>query len=149
MELRFRSDNEEFLAANSADKINVAGMHRIGDLVEELVTKLAEMPQRPQYVKVSSQGRDPGRFAGMPRLGFRPGNYGEEDGGVLVGGVLDGGAAAKAGIKEGDRITAIGGKPVRNMSAYMTVMSAQQKGKPMEITLQRAGQNLTITLTPD
>jgi hypothetical protein len=146
----FTEDHEDYhRPSDTADKINVPGMHRIGDLVEDLAIQLAQAPERPQYVKISSQARDPGRFAGMPRLGFRPGNYGEEDGGVLVGGVLDGGAAAKAGIKDGDRIIAIGGKAVKNMAAYMSVMSAQQKGKPLEISLQRGGQNLTLTVTPD
>ena len=124
----FTDDHEDYhRPSDTSEKINVSGMHRIADLVEELVTKLATAPDRPQFVKVSSQRSDPGRFSGMPRLGFRPGNYGEEDGGVLVGGVLDGGAAAKAGIKEGDRIVSIGGKTVKNMTAYMSVMALNRK----------------------
>ena len=63
--------------------------------------------------------------------------------------MLDGGAAAKGGIKDGDRIVSIGGKTVKNMTAYMSVMSAQKKGKPLEISLQRGGQTLTMTVTPD
>jgi hypothetical protein len=146
----FTDDHEDYhRPSDTSDKINVSGMHRIADLVQDLVTNLATAPDRPQFVKVSSQRSDPGRFSGMPRLGFRPGNYGEEDGGVLVGGVLDGGAAAKGGIKEGDRIVSIGGKTVKNMTAYMSVMSAQKKGKPLEISLQRGGQTLTVTVTPD
>ena len=57
----FTDDHEDYhRPSDTSDKINVIGMHRIADLVEELVTKLATAPERPQFVKVSSQRSDPG-----------------------------------------------------------------------------------------
>lgn len=147
----FTEDHPDYhRPSDTADKINVTGMRRVTDLVDELVTRLAAMPDRPQYVKVSGGGSgDPVRRSGMPRLGFQPGNYGESEGGVEVGGVIEGGAAARAGIREGDHIVAIAGKPTANMSAYMNVMAAQKKGQPVEVTVERGGKRLTVTATPE
>jgi hypothetical protein len=146
----FTDDHDDYhKPTDTADKINVAGMNRVADMVQELVTRLEGTSERPRYVKVKGDSGDFGRYQGMPRLGFRPGNYGETDGGVLVGGLIEGGAAARAGLKEGDRIIAIAGKPVTNMMTYMNLMAAQKKGKPLEITVSRDGNKLTMAATPD
>src|SRR5262249_4156259 len=92
---------------DTSDKINVRGMRRIADLSEDTINHLATVPERPQYVKVASPSMSPG--ASGPTLGIRP-DYGDDDEGVLVGGVAEGRPAEKAGIKAGDRIVEIGGK---------------------------------------
>src|SRR5262249_44791306 len=57
----FTNDHEDYhRPSDTSDKINVSGMHRIADLVDDVVTKLATAPDRPQFVKVSSQRSDPG-----------------------------------------------------------------------------------------
>ena len=84
-----------------------------------------------------------------PRLGIRPGNYESEDGGVLVDGVTPGGAAEKGGVKDGDVIVEIGGKPVKNIGGYMTAMSGQKAGTATEIIVMRKGQKVTLKVTPE
>jgi S1-C subfamily serine protease len=82
-------------------------------------------------------------------LGIRPGNYETEDGGVLVDGVSPGGAAEKGGVKDGDVIVEIGGKPVKNIGTYMTAMSGQKPGTQIEIVVMRKGQKVTLKVTPE
>ncbi|MCS6852191.1 MAG: M28 family peptidase, partial [Gemmataceae bacterium] len=77
--------------SDTADKINVAGMRRIADLVEEVARELATVRERPQYVKVAGGGRD-GVVSNIPRIGIRP-SYSDTDPGVLLAGVLEGGPA--------------------------------------------------------
>jgi Zn-dependent M28 family amino/carboxypeptidase len=145
----FTDDHEDYhRPSDTAEKINIAGMKLVADMVEILVSRLDEVPERPSYVKTGRSG-DTARYEGMPRLGFRPGNYGESEGGVLVGGVIEGGAAARAGIKDGDRIVSIAGKTVENMSGYMNAMAAQTKGKPLEVGILRDGKKLSLTVVPD
>jgi hypothetical protein len=145
----FTGDHKDYhRPSDTADKINVPGMRRVADLVQDVVVELAQAPKRPEYVKAASDAADQVRYDDMPRLGFRPGSYGEEDGGVLVGGLSAGGAAEKAGIKEGDRIIEIAGKPVKNMSSYMVLMAAQKKGAELEIGVLRDGKKLTLKATP-
>jgi hypothetical protein len=145
----FTGDHKDYhRPSDTADKINVPGMRRVADLVQDVVVELAREPKRPEYVKVASDTNDQVRYDDIPRLGFRPGSYGEEDGGVLVGGLSPGGAAEQAGVKEGDRIVEIAGKPVKNMSSYMVLMAAQKKGQVLEIGVLREGKKLALKVKP-
>jgi regulator of sigma E protease len=67
---------------------------------------------------------------------------------VVVGRVLEGSAAEKAGIKAGDHITQIDGvtNPVWEQAMIRELMAG---GQPLEITVQRGEQTLPITVRPD
>jgi S1-C subfamily serine protease len=84
----------------------------------------------------------------VPRIGIRPA-YGDSEEGVLLDGVSDGGPAAKAGLKEGDRIVEVGGKPAKNLEGYMTLIRNVKKGEPVELTVLREGKKLSIKVTPE
>jgi S1-C subfamily serine protease len=75
-------------------------------------------------------------------------NYATEKEGVLVGGVADGGPAAKAGIKAGDQIVEVAGSAVPNIETYMTVMGRQQRGRALDITIMRDGKKLNLKVVP-
>lgn len=126
---------------DTADKINVPGMRRVTDLVAEVVAQLAEVKERPAYVKVASSDIHAGPSG--PRLGIRP-DYGDDKEGVLVGGVSDGAPAAKAGLKDGDRITSLGGTPVKNLTHYMELMAKFKKGDTVEVGILRAEKKMTV-----
>jgi S1-C subfamily serine protease len=78
-----------------------------------------------------------------PRLGVIP-NYADENDGVLLDGVSENGPAAKAGLKAGDRIISLGGKPVRNVNSYMVLMGTQKKGDTLEVVVTRKGEKVTL-----
>ena len=84
----------------------------------------------------------------VPRIGFMPGNYDEEADGVLVGSVTKDGPAEKGGMKDGDRIIAVNGEPIKNMTSYMTVMGKHKAKQPVEITVDRKGEKVKLTVTP-
>jgi hypothetical protein len=133
--------------SDTADKINVPGMRRIAGLVEDLALQLAQNSERPKYQYVApSHGPGVGTMK-IPRLEFMP-NYEEDGTGVLIGGVTPGGAAAKAGLKGGDRIVGIAGRPITDMTSYMSVMSRQRRGQAVEIEIVRDGKKLKMTVTP-
>src|SRR5207253_9227294 len=129
---------------DTADKINVAGMRRIADYTEDLVEYLRTVAERPPYIKVaSSSPGSPGRASG-PRLGIRP-SYSDDKEGVLLDGGSGGGPAAKAGLREGDRIIEVAGKPIKNLETYMVVLGASyKKGEPVELGVLREGKKMTI-----
>ena len=136
------------LPSDTADKINVPGMARVVDITEGLISRLAGEKSRPEYVRVASDFQ-PSPTKGMPRLGVMP-SY-EDSGdvpGLLIDGVSDGGPAAKAGLKTGDRIVEIGGRPVTNINTYMVLMSQQQRGRAVEIRVLRNGKRETFQVTP-
>ena len=75
-------------------------------------------------------------------------DYTEGKEGVLVDGLADGGPAAKGGLKVGDRIVAIAGKPVGNINTYMVIMAQQKAGQPVDVVVIRGDKKLTLKVTP-
>ena len=65
-----------------------------------------------------------------------------------ISGVMPGGAAEAAGLKKGDKITAIAGKPVKNVQDYMAAMSGLKRGEPVELSISRDGKPLKIKASP-
>jgi hypothetical protein len=118
---------------DTAEKLNLVGMRKIADLVENVVDQLRTVPERPDYIKVAATPM--GGPAG-PRIGIRP-DYGDAEEGVLLSGVVEDGPAAKAGLKGGDRIIEVGGKPARNLETYMVLMGRYKKGDEIELTIVR------------
>jgi membrane-associated protease RseP (regulator of RpoE activity) len=56
--------------------------------------------------------------------------------------------AKSAGIKPGDKIIAIDGKPVHNWTQLGTAIRAQSARQKMAVTVERDGQTLTLHATP-
>jgi putative serine protease PepD len=84
-----------------------------------------------------------------PRLGVIP-DYAYSGGdGLRLDSVADDGPAAKAGLKAGDRIVDVAGKPVKNITTYQEAMAAQKKGDSIDVTVVRDGKNQTIKVKLD
>ncbi|HLJ97071.1 MAG TPA: M28 family peptidase [Gemmataceae bacterium] len=130
---------------DTADKINVPGMARVTDLVEDVAADLATVPDRPKFVKVPRKPGSGMRMRG-PSLGIMP-EYGAEGDGVLVSGVLEGRPAAKAGLQQGDRIVELAGKTVKNLEGYMALMAGHKGGDVLEVGILRDGKKLTLKVT--
>jgi Zn-dependent M28 family amino/carboxypeptidase len=143
----FTDDHPDYhRPSDTAEKINVAGMERVLDMAADVITDLAAAQERPRYVKLAtSSNAAPGDF---PKVGIRP-SYGDDKEGVLLDGVSDGGPAARAGLKAGDRIVDLGGRTIKNLEAYMTLIRAHKKGEPIEFGVLRDGKKITIKVTPE
>lgn len=57
-------------------------------------------------------------------------------------------AAAKAGLRTGDRVVEIAGSPVQRFSDLQRVVG-QSPGKPLEFVIDRDGKSLTFSITPE
>ncbi len=69
-------------------------------------------------------------------------------GGVIITGVLQNGPAAQGGIRPGDVITAVDGKPVSNVSQLLTAVAALKPGAPAPLTVLRGNGPVEIAVTP-
>ena len=80
-----------------------------------------------------------GGLTGMP--------LGEKEA-VQIGWVAEDGAGAIAGLMPGDTLVAINGAPIRHWSTFQTrvLMSA---GKDLELFVERDGNPVTLSITPD
>ena len=66
----------------------------------------------------------------------------------VIGGVVEGGAAAEAGVQPGDRIVTIDGRPVERFEDIQTIVLLAN-GAPMELGISREGaEPQVITVTP-
>jgi len=68
--------------------------------------------------------------------------------GVIVTGVLQGGPAAKAGVKPGDIITRVAGQDIGNVSELLTRIAALTPGKQAKIDVMRRNDALTLDVVP-
>jgi serine protease Do len=76
------------------------------------------------------------------RLGVK-----EDDGGVLVTEVFAKSPSEKGGVKEGDVITAVAGKPVKDSRELQTVVAGLPTGKPVDVTVVRDAQPKVLQVT--
>lgn len=95
---------------------------------------------KPILPELLAQGRRSG--AARPWLGIHTAEF---RGRLLVVDVTDDGPAAKAGIKEGDAIAAVGGTPVTELADfYRAVWSAGPAGTAIPLTLRRDGERVDV-----
>ena len=69
-------------------------------------------------------------------------------GGVIITGVLQNGPAAQGGIRPGDVIMAVDGRPVRNVSQLLTAVAALKPGTPAPLRVLRGEGPVDIAVTP-
>src|SRR5258706_16019402 len=67
--------------------------------------------------------------------------------GALIAGVLRGGPADKAGVKPGDVLTEVEGRPVVDPTSMLNLIAALAPGRPAKMKLKRAGQDVDATIT--
>jgi serine protease Do len=67
--------------------------------------------------------------------------------GVVVGDVVEGGPAEKAGLKTGDVIQAVGGKPVTDVRGLQRLVAAIRPGTQVEVKVNRKGKAVALNVT--
>jgi serine protease DegQ len=66
--------------------------------------------------------------------------------GALIAGVLRGGPADKAGVKPGDVLVEVQGKPVADPTSMLNLIAALPPGAPAKMKLKRQGQDVDATI---
>jgi regulator of sigma E protease len=67
---------------------------------------------------------------------------------AVIGEVLPGGAAARAGLAPGDRVAAIGGEPIETWAEFVTRVRASP-GRPLLLEIQRGAERRRLEVTPE
>ncbi len=68
--------------------------------------------------------------------------------GAVVARVFGGSPAQSAGLRTGDVITAVSGRPVDSREAFSTYTATVPSGQPVELTVVRGGSSHTVTVRP-
>jgi Zn-dependent M28 family amino/carboxypeptidase len=153
--------------ADVVDLINVEGAARVADLAFRVAMDAAqrgeplvfqsgtqrdggeeadEAPKADSHAGVAAgDDADPAqRPARRVRFGIMPGDYSDEKPGVLVGDVIDGLPAKKAGLRAGDRLTKWGDTPLKDVMSLQECMEKSKPGETVTITFVREGKEQTV-----
>ena len=132
--------------SDTADKLNYVGLIQITGFAGNIVRAIDQNQQKPNYAVAKSSGTM-GRTGFSVSLGTVP-NYADSTDGLLLDGVRDNSAAAKAGIKAGDKIVKLAGKEVRNVSDYTFILGEMKAGEEYEVVVLRGTERLTLKIIP-
>ena len=132
------------IGINSAIRTRTGGFQGVGlaiasNLAKDVMTKLENggVVHRG-YLGVVIRNLNP---EVADRLGVK------SQGGVVVGQVREGTPAAKGGLKDGDIITAVAGKPVKNSHELQQIVADLPLNKATEVAVVRDGKPRTLHVT--
>jgi hypothetical protein len=127
-------------------KINVVGIHRIVDLLEELVTTTALSDARPEYVEVKGRAEMAARSGSRPYFGSIP-DFSGAEASYAIQGVSPGSPADKAGLKGGDVIIKLGEYPITGLDDFDLALREFSPGEDVTVTVRRDGKEQAFRLT--
>jgi hypothetical protein len=131
--------------SDDSDKVNVAGMRRVVDLIEQVVVDVAEEETRPQYVAVERP--NPQRRAGSrPYFGSIP-DFGRNEEGYAIQGVGPGSPAEEGGLKGGDVIIKLGDRNVGGLEDFDAALRVYKPGETVGVVVRRDGKAVTLKVT--
>jgi hypothetical protein len=132
---------------DTADKINYEDLDRIVSFATGIAKKLVDMDEPPAFVKVDQPSQGAGRAGIRVFTGTIP-DYTSEAKGLLLGGVVGGGPAEKAGLQKGDVIVELAGQSITNVYDYTYALELLKIGEPVKVVYQRDNKRVETTLTP-
>ena len=120
------------------------GMQRTLDYARELVTELAGRPGKPDFIPVpGSNTMSHARF--KVTLGLMPDVTGASTvPGLRADIVVAGKPAHAAGMRSGDIIQEIDGKPVKDINEYMERLSELKAGTTIPVKVLRGGETIVL-----
>jgi len=136
--------------ADVPSTLNYDGMQQTLDYTQELISQLASMPTTPDFINVpGSNTMKHAKF--KVTLGLMPDVMGASTiPGLRADIVVAGKPAHNAGIRSGDIIQEIDGKPVKDIEEYMQRLSELTAGTTIPVKVLRGEETITfkVHLTP-
>ncbi len=133
---------------DTAEKLNYAGAEKITRLFASVAIFLATQTEALDYRKMEQPAAAVGRVGVRAYLGTIP-DYAQSDvTGVKLSGVVKGGPAEKAGVQGGDIVVELAGKKIENIYDYTYALDGLKIGAPVELSVLRGEQRVTLTVTP-
>ncbi len=136
--------------ADMPHTINYDGMQQTFDYTKELLTELAKLPVAPDFINVPSS-TTMSHAAFKVTLGLMPDVTGASTvPGLRADIVVAGKPAHAAGMKSGDIIQEIDGKPVKDINEYMERLAELKAGTTIPVKVLRGEETiiLQVHLTP-
>lgn len=122
--------------ADDVERIDGPGMEKAARLAARLVEEIAKLPARPEFTRADAGGEPPRAVLGIvveqaPR-------------GVRIGRLQEGGAAAAAGLLQGDVVIAIDGEPTPDLGALREILFARDAGDKVRVKARRGAKEIDV-----
>ena len=133
--------------SDTADKIAYADLDRIADMAAVIARRIMDTDEAPQFTKVEQSSQTASRTGIRVFTGTVP-DYATEVKGLLLGGVIGGGPAEKAGMQKGDIIVEIAGQSIANIYDYTYALELLKIDQPVKVVYMRGAERRETELTP-
>ncbi len=134
--------NDYHRPSDDTEKLNIAGMRRVADLLVDIVHATDGADTRPTYVEIRRVESLAGPSEGdRPSFGSMPAYPNPVKDGVLLEAVLEGTPADKAGIKGGDVLVKFGESKITVLEDFEAALRQYKPGDKVKVTVRR-GQEL-------
>lgn len=132
-------------ASDDASKINAAGAAKVVTLAERLVRRLDARDSRLTFVRAAPNAVANRGGGSQVYLGSIPDMAAGATPGLRLTGVRAGSPADSAGLKSGDVVVELAGKPVTDLQSYSDALYANKPGDEITIVVVRGGERLTVS----
>ena len=134
--------------SDTADKIAYEDLDRIVTFAAAIVTAVGGLEQAPAFTKVDQPTSRGGSIAGVRVTTGTIPDYTSDAKGLLLGGVIGGGPAEKAGLAKGDIIVELAGQTIANIYDYTYALELLKVDVTVKVVFMRGGMRMETQLTP-
>ena len=128
--------------------VNHEDLDRIAQFAARIGEKVANMAEPPDFIRVERAVQPTGRMTLRIFTGTIP-DYTAEVDGLLLSGVIGGGPAERAGLREGDVIVELAGQKIGDIYDYTYALDALKVGEPAKAVFLRDDERQETTLIPE
>ena len=144
----FTGSHEDYhRPTDDAETLNYSDLERIAHYGAAVAARVVNEPTPPDFVRVERTGRQGGQAAMRIFTGTIP-DYSSEVNGLLLSGVMGGGPAETAGLREGDIIIELAGQSIANIYDYTYALDLLKVGEPAAVVFMRDGERIETELIP-
>jgi hypothetical protein len=131
---------------DDADKLDIQGMRRIGELVTGMVRQVANSDAPPTYQETKQQVVS--RGGTRPYFGSIP-DFRSEQKGYALSGVAKDSPAERAGIRGGDVVIQFGDSKIGNLEDIDGALRKYKAGDKVPVVVRRDGKEVKLEVTLD
>jgi hypothetical protein len=130
------------------EKLNIVGMRRVGQMVAEIATVLADAGERPHFLEAKGAAPELGSGGDRPYFGSIP-DFAQDAPGYALSGVSKGSPAERGGLKAGDAIIQFGDSKIGNLEDFDSALRKFKAGDKVPIVVKRGAEAVKLEVTLD
>jgi hypothetical protein len=131
---------------DTPDKLNYEGTKLIADFAYDLVLEIANKDDALVFREAGPKEHSQSYRRFKVTLGIMPDVAGTVKNGLRADAVIEGRPAHTAGMKKGDIITTIDGKPIKDIYDYMNRLSDYKPGDRISVDVMRGNEKVILII---